>query len=119
MACIAYKCPEPVTVTCPPQVGCPPFNPVPDTFLVAKEINCCILRGRVLCGTDFNNPVAGVIVFATSQTTGTTFAGITNDDGEYCICVPANDTYEIQSFCCTEDCCDPVPCVCACNGDPQ
>ena len=94
--CIAYKFPESVMVTCPSDVTCPPFNPVPDLFLEAKEIKCCILQGFVLCGTDENKPVANVMVFATSTTTGKTFAGITNDDGQYSICVPGNDTYPLR-----------------------
>lgn len=132
MGCIAQIVdPTPLTIDCDCPSECSPFKEVDDYFMDMKSINCCILHGTVKCTVDSTTTtVAGAIVYAINQADNTkVFAGMTNANGEYYICVPPNHTnctcetatYEILAFCCDGDCCcDYCPdgsCNCGDCGD--
>lgn len=115
---------------------------VDPVYVLMKQINVTILRGYVCCGETpddcsytnrpCTNPVEGAVVVATVTVIDTNFAtvtenyyvGITNDKGEYSICVPVPEgketvTYEVQAYkcSCTEDLSDDVPCNCDCDRE--
>ncbi len=109
LSCETYVCIK--KCCCKPKKKCVIIR-VPDIFIEAKEINCCFIRGFVKCSTDQNKPVENAIVFAIRQSDGKVFTGITNFNGEYCICVPKESTYTIECFCGSEDCFTDAPCIC-------
>jgi hypothetical protein len=118
MGCLAQVRPVGIEVDCS-NPGCPPFCDDKDCVITIKEINCCIIRGTVTCENG-GAIVPGVIVFATgpvSSSSPTTYAGITNENGQYSICVPGTGTYQVECYCCQDDCCDLTTCECGCNGD--
>lgn len=100
---------------------------VDDIKIFMKNINVSILTGKVICGSssEYNKPsVKGVIVVATNKDKTARYVGVTNDEGEYSICVPAaikscGTEYSIAAYCCGscsgvtyED----VECGCTGNG---
>lgn len=109
---VAFKCASVSGVTVGPQ-----DKAENDLVLSAVEINCAFLEGQVTCEYD-GTPVAGAIVKADPAGEGEALYGVTDANGNYCICVPTG-TYNILVFCCAQDCCEPTGCVCGCNGVPS
>lgn len=131
MGCIAQVCPTPVPAECVcPEInnnGCDPFIWAGTSTIEMKNITCCILHGKVECndGTALApTPVKDAIVYAKQVVGerpafgypeyGEVFAGVTNDCGVYCICVPCGD-YDIFAFCCDGDCCSDYCPTDSCN----
>lgn len=113
MGCIAQRC-DCTTATCPvPEPGqCMPFVDADGICAITvKEVKCCFIRGEVTCN---GQAIGGAIVFATNSS-NQSFAGLTNTEGKYCICVPSPESarveYDITCHCCP-DCCFPADCIC-------
>jgi len=126
MACIGQVVQKPVCVTVEHQnCGCCCNNiitPVDDIYVLMKRVNVTILRGTVLCASNHDKSVEGIIVVATDGTNY--FVGITNCEGEYSICVPIPEecdvTYEVQAYCCCNckgDLCEETECNCNFNEE--
>lgn len=122
--CLAQVGPSATDVTIRPMGDCcanliQEVNPI---SLYMKKITATILKGRVNCGSS-EIGVEGLIVVVTAND-GSHFVGITDENGEYGICVPSsrtNTTYSIEAYCCSS-CAGPVcedgPCDCGCKDRP-
>lgn len=119
--CIGQVGPSAIDVTINPIGDCCTnlIQEVEPISIYMKEITASILKGVVNCGTS-EIGVEGVIVVATGPT-GDHYVGVTNEDGEYSICVPgvgANISYSIEAYCCSScsgNVCEDADCDCGCK----
>lgn len=120
-SCIAQVGPSPINMIVKPMGDCctniiQRVNPI---SIYMKEIKVSILKGRVNCGNSTTG-VEGVIVVARSAN-GKYYVGVTNNNGEYSICVPSvsvNTSYSIEAYCCGTclgNVCTNAPCECGCK----
>lgn len=87
---------------------------VNDLEVAFLEWICGAFEGTVTDTT--GEPVVGAIVKVIDQVSGDEYLGLTDLDGFYAICVPANGgPYTIQVLCCPEGCCLPVSGSCGCQ----
>ena len=91
-----------------------------------KKIRATIIRGQVLCSDENGSGVEGVIVVARRENNNKNYVGITDEYGNYSICVPPKCSYTISAYCCgncegdgSGDICRDVDCECGCKGNNQ
>lgn len=119
--CIAQVGPSSTCMTVKPMGDCCKniVQNVDPVSIYMKEVKASILKGRVNCGNSTTG-VEGVIVVATGPN-GKHYVGITNNKGEYSICVPSvssNTIYSIEAYCCgtcSGATCTDAPCECGCK----
>lgn len=121
--CIGQVGPSAIDVTVSPMGDCCAnlIQEVDPISIYMKEITAAILKGRVNCGSS-DTGVEGVIVVATAPD-GSNYLGITNENGDYSICVPAvgsSIAYSIEAYCCSScsgTVCEDTDCDCGCKND--
>lgn len=120
--CLAQVGTSGIDVTISPMGDCCTnlIQEVDPISLYMKKITAAILKGRVNCGSS-DIGVEGLIVVATAND-GSHYVGITDENGDYSICVPSstsNTSYSIEAYCCSScagTVCEDGPCECGCKG---
>lgn len=117
MGCLAQIAPTPVEfrVEASGPCVCNPFRTGPDLSVEMVRADCYIVKGTVLCGSteDPEDVVENAVVFATGIVDGVrrTFAGVTNVDGKYSICLPPG-VYSLEAYLCCPNCFSGTECTC-------